>query len=75
MLLAIVPIYCKDGREHFKCERILSASAIAIISQNMQHGRYRRREDAREPPFMAPSMDPDDYSLVCGGMILWSGRI
>jgi len=70
VLPATVPIDCKDGKKHFKCDKILSANAIAIISQNMQRGRYEHREGVREPPFMAPSMDPDDYSLVCGGIML-----
>ena len=69
MLPATVPIDCIDGKKHFTCEKILSAKVIAIISRNMQCGRYEHREDVREQPFMAPSMDPDDYSLVRGGIM------
>ena len=62
----------KDGNNHFRCKRILSAGAIAIISGDLDDGKYKDRDDEREPPFMAPSSDPDDYSLVRDRMGLLS---
>jgi hypothetical protein len=62
----------EDGEEHFLSTKILSDCAIAIIKEAHNVGKYEDRVDEREPPFMAPSPDPDDYSLVCTNTILSS---
>ena len=54
---------------------ILSVGAIAIISKAIKRGKYRDHEGEREPPLMAPSTDPDDYSLVCDGALALSDRV
>lgn len=54
-----------DGKDHFAAERILSSKAIRIINRELEAGAYADRKDEREPPFMAPSADPNDYSKVC----------
>ena len=65
----------KDGKKHFKCKKILSPKAISVISKRLEGGKYRNREDEREPPFMAPSANPKDYSSVCRNILLSSGHI
>lgn len=64
MLPATLPTGCTDGGAHFACVKVLSAKAITVILRAIEGGRYNDREDEREPPFMAPSADPNDYSLV-----------
>jgi hypothetical protein len=49
---------------HVTCTKILSTKAKSIISEEHIAGRYDDRKDSHEPPFMAPSEDPDDYSIV-----------
>jgi hypothetical protein len=44
--------------------RVLSSKAVAQITRRLQDGDFAEREGAREPPFMAPSTDPDQYSDV-----------
>ena len=67
MLPATLPTGRTDGGAHFACTKVLSAKAITVILRAIERGRYDDHEDEREPPFMAPSADPDDYSLVrCG---------
>lgn len=44
--------------------KILSVTAKSIISEDIRKGTYSNRVDAGEPAFMAPSVDPNTYSLV-----------
>jgi hypothetical protein len=44
--------------------KILSVAAKSIISKDIQKGTYSNRVNAGEPAFMAPSVDPNTYSLV-----------
>lgn len=55
----------EDGAGYLKCDKVLSVAAKAVITQMVQKGAYEDREDRREPPFMAPSVDPEEYSSVC----------
>jgi hypothetical protein len=43
---------------------ILSQQAKAIITEALQSNKYADRDDKLEPPYMAPSPDPGDYSRV-----------
>jgi hypothetical protein len=53
------------GPEHVKCEKVLTDAAKSIISRDLESGVHKEKKDRREPPFMAPSPNPDDYSIVC----------
>lgn len=55
----------EDGEGYLQCDKVLSVAAKAVITKAVQEGAYKDREDRREPPFMAPSVDPEDYSPVC----------
>ena len=57
-------IHCEDGKDHFKATRILSEAAKMQITHELKTGVHNKGLDEREPPFMAPSPDPDDYSNV-----------
>jgi hypothetical protein len=66
----------EDGKEHYrKCKKILSPKARYIISKRLEAGEYADREDEREPPFMAPSVNPEDYSKVRSEVSSLSGFI
>ena len=45
-------------------ERVLTPAAKAVIKHAHSEGKYDDRNDAREPAYMAPSTEPEDYSLV-----------
>ena len=45
--------------------KILSVAARAAITAALDSGIYGDRADRLEPPYMAPSADPDDYPSVC----------
>lgn len=47
--------------------RLLTDAAKSIIRQAIEAGCYSDRAGALEPPFMAPSEDPDDYPMVSPG--------
>jgi hypothetical protein len=57
---------CSDhspvSREDTEYIKVLSEAAKAYISKNARE--FKDRVDEREPPFMAPSKNPDDYSNV-----------
>ena len=54
--------YCPIvNRDKAPLLQILSKAAIEIISQTPYD---KRREGATEPPYMAPSIDPEDYPQV-----------
>ncbi|KAF9789147.1 hypothetical protein BJ322DRAFT_1102529 [Thelephora terrestris] len=53
------------GIGHLQCSKVLSHAAKALIRQDIQNGKYSGMEDRREPPSMAPSDNPDDYSVWC----------
>ena len=57
-----------------KITYILSEAARGIIKENHCNGMFSGREDATDPPYMAPSTNPEDYSKV--GMIqhFWVGN-
>ena len=48
-----------------KCTKVFTEKAKAIVSDAIEAGKYKSREGVFEPPFMAPSPNPDDYSPVC----------
>jgi hypothetical protein len=45
-------------------KKILSDKAKGIINTELQQKAYENRKGAVEPPYMAPSADPVDYSNV-----------
>lgn len=47
-----------------KCKRILSEKAISVITSRLNDGTFEDRMNASGPPYMAPSVDPMDYSRV-----------
>ena len=53
------------NRRGIKPTRILSKKAKDAISAEIKRGRYNDRKDANEPAYMMPSVDPEEYSLVC----------
>jgi hypothetical protein len=66
----------EDGENHYKkCKKILSPKAKYIISKRLEAGDYADRADEREPPFMAPSTNPEDYSKVCSNAPSSSSRV
>ena len=50
-----------------KTDKILSQAAKDIISKATEAGRYSdiMKKDPLEPPYMAPSLDPEAYPDVC----------
>lgn len=52
---------CTVNRDKTPLKQILSAAAKRIISAATHE---KQRDDAREPPFMTPSIKPEDYSQV-----------
>ena len=44
--------------------RILTSEARRIIKGHLNHGLHVGREEAREPPYMVPSVRQDQYSAV-----------
>ena len=52
-------------RDKTKQQKILSKAAQAIIQADLQSGKYDKRKNRVEPPYMAPSTDPALYSSVC----------
>ena len=74
--LVVVLTWSKDGQKHYKkCKRILSPKAKSIISRRLEAGDYEDHKDKREPPFMAPSVDPEDYSKVRSNTTLLSNNV
>ena len=53
------------SRSNLGCRKILSNGAQRLIHEGVISGVYQNRKDKCEPPFMAPSIDPEDYSRVC----------
>jgi len=51
---------------------ILTERAKSIIRRDIAAGRYKGRETATEPPFMAPSPNPTQYSTVSSPSICLS---
>jgi hypothetical protein len=49
--------------------RILSSRARSMINRNIKNGKYNDREGANEPAYMAPSTNPEDYSMVSTKMM------
>lgn len=52
------------GTAHLKCKKILTDAAKFVIQEAFKSGAHVGKEEKREPPFMAPSTDPSDYSIV-----------
>jgi hypothetical protein len=46
------------------CQKVLSPRAVEEIVASLKAGTYDQRKDALEPPFMAPSPIPGEYSKV-----------
>ena len=51
-------------RQGGQSRRLLTDNAKAIIRRAIAAGSYEDRNNRVEPPFMAPSDNPDDYPLV-----------
>jgi len=47
-------------------KRVLSPAAQKIIQAGIDKGTFQDRTQSLEPPLMAPSTKPDDYSKVSG---------
>ena len=55
------PAGTRTGQE---CHKLLTDKAKSIIQAAIEGGVYDSRTGEKEPPFMAPSTDPDAYSMV-----------
>ncbi|KAF9784726.1 hypothetical protein BJ322DRAFT_1021414 [Thelephora terrestris] len=64
-LLGGLLIRSKGGQDYLQCTRVLSEAAKAAIRTAIQSGQYNERVDGLEPPAMAPSDVPEDYSMAC----------
>jgi hypothetical protein len=53
------------SRKNAVCQKKLSVRAIELIRAATSSGAYVKRANRQEPPYMAPSEDPEDYSMVC----------
>jgi len=51
-------------RSNLECNKILTDAAKGVIRQRIQDCNPQDFVDVKEPPFMLPSTDPDDYSYV-----------
>jgi hypothetical protein len=47
-----------------ECRKILTDVAKAVIRAEHEGGMYEGFENVVEPPYIAPSVDPEDYSKV-----------
>lgn len=56
---------CKVGVSFLECEKILSPKAKSVIAEALKSGMHDHRKGRLEPPFMTPSKNPADYSVVC----------
>ena len=45
-------------------KRLLTEAAKARIASDLARGLYEGRENEVDPPYMAPSPNPEDYSHV-----------
>jgi hypothetical protein len=52
-------------RDNIKSVKVLSDAAKQAIRTAHASGKYKGREARHEPPYMAPSDNPDHYSKVC----------
>ena len=52
------------GKDRDRSKRILSPAAIQKIKEDYKEGLHAGKASAMEPPFMAPSTDPEMYSKV-----------
>jgi hypothetical protein len=55
----------KALRSKILTNRVFPEATRALISNKLAARHFNCREDRFEPPHMAPSADPDDYSKVC----------
>lgn len=56
------PLVDSSGATGYR--RVLTATAQADIEEYLKNHRREEWETATEPPYMAPSPNPKDYSLV-----------
>lgn len=54
-------------RAQIKTKVVLTQAAMDIIKRGHSNRSFNGRTDAHEPPAMAPSQDPNDYSRVSIG--------
>ena len=66
--------YATDMREGGQSRRLLTTKAKAIIRSAIDAGLYHRRDHRVEPPFMAPSNNPDHYPLASHTLVSYSGH-
>ena len=52
------------SQRNITCRKLLSERAKQLIRDANLSGKYAKRKGKLEPPYMAPSDDPDDYSNV-----------
>ena len=57
-------ILFKVGKECLECTKVLSLATKVVIREETQKEKYVMHQDNLEPPFMAPSDNPDDYLMV-----------
>jgi len=51
-------------RKNIQHVKVLTGEARRVIANAGSHGVHGGQPDASEPPYMAPSEDPEDYSAV-----------
>jgi hypothetical protein len=60
--ISVTEKFAEFGEHEHK--KILTEKARSVICSAINNGQYKDREDATEPPFMAPSENLFDYSWV-----------
>jgi hypothetical protein len=58
-----------------RCEKVLTGAAKHLITKDFESGMHKGKEGRREPPFMAPSLNPDDYSIVSAIVLSFSSPL
>ena len=51
-------------KSEISCRKILTETAMQLIRNGHLAGRYKDRVKKLEPPYMSPSVDPEEYSKV-----------
>jgi len=69
-----LPPVATDMREGGQSHRLLTTKAKAVIRSAIDAGLYCERDHRVEPPFMAPSDNPDHYPLVSRTLVKYSSH-
>ena len=51
-------------KSKISCRKILTETAMQLIHNRHLAGKYKDRIEMLEPPYMSPSVDPEEYSKV-----------